>query len=232
LSTTRINKRVSLTRRTREVYLPEASAFMRPGGSADLLDASVRPDHPPRGSFPKHLRCKLAQSNRPGFGRLFCPSSIRTAANVRCMERGASSPKYRIPCLRASGKCCIRICRNFSAENRSVWSLSFLVSFARYSTERRCYNSHRASASGGVPTGPTTHTRIAYCDRLISKAEDGGTDEAHTLASSATVTPSGVHSASQCPNDCAEAPTSGQETLYVCSCTLSTTHPGFSWRKS
>jgi hypothetical protein len=41
-----------------------------------------------RGSFPKHLRRKLAQSNRPGFGRLFCPSSMKTAANVRVMERG------------------------------------------------------------------------------------------------------------------------------------------------
>jgi hypothetical protein len=28
---------------------------------------------------------------------------------------------------------------------------------------------YRTSASGCVPTGPTTHTRIAYCDKLILK---------------------------------------------------------------
>src|ERR1700674_3913104 len=88
------------------------------------------------------------------------------------------------------------------------------------------------SASGSVQTGQTPHTLIAYCDRLILKAKYGGTDEVHTLSSNATRTPSEVHSASQPPNDFAEVMTSGQETLYVCSCTLSTTHPGFSWLKS
>src|ERR1700681_1578386 len=65
----------------------------------------------------------------------------------------------------------------------------------------RGHRVHRTSASGCVPTGPATHTLIAYCDRLILKAKDGGTDEVHTLSSSATLTPSEVHSASQRPND-------------------------------
>jgi hypothetical protein len=71
---------------------------------------------------------------------------------------------------------------------------------------------HRTSASGCVPTGPTTHTLIAYCDRLW-EATDGGADDVHTLSSNATLTPRGVHSASQRPNDCAEVTTSGEETL-------------------
>src|SRR2546429_9954776 len=75
---------------------------------------------------------------------------------------------------------------------------------------------HRTSASGSVPTGPTTHTLIAYCDRLILKAKDDGTDEVHTLSSNATLTPSEVHSVCQTPNDLAEVTTSGQEIPYVC----------------
>src|SRR5208282_920510 len=33
---------------------------------------------------------------------------------------------------------------------------------------------HRTRASGCVPTGPTTHARIAYCDKVMLKPERGG----------------------------------------------------------
>jgi hypothetical protein len=41
---------------------------------------------------------------------------------------------------------------------------------------------HRTSASGCVPTGPTTHTLIAYCDMLILKAKNGRAVEVHTVS--------------------------------------------------
>jgi hypothetical protein len=41
---------------------------------------------------------------------------------------------------------------------------------------------HRTSASGCVPTGPTTHTLIAYCDILRLKAKDGRAVEGHTVS--------------------------------------------------
>ena len=143
------NKRVSLARLTREVYLPEAGTLYATCGLSRPTQYIRSPRSSTRGSFPKHLRRKLAQSNRPGFERFFYPSSIKTAANVRVMERGASSPKYRMPCRRASGTCCIRIRRNFSVENRSVWNLSFLVSFAKYSTVLSLTMLRRCRAIGG-----------------------------------------------------------------------------------
>ena len=97
-----------------------------------------------RGSLPKDLSSRLAQFNCAGFGRFLCPKSAKTADEVRVMERGAKSPKYRILCRRACGTCCFRICTNFSAENRSGTYSVFRVSFAKYSTvlleriERRC----------------------------------------------------------------------------------------------
>jgi hypothetical protein len=91
---------------------------------------------------------------------------------------------------------------------------------------------HGTSLIGCVPTGPTTHTLIAYWDRLILKAKDGGTEALHTLSPNATLNPSGVHSVSQRPKDCAEVTAPGHEMIYACSCTASTTHPRFSWLKS
>jgi hypothetical protein len=41
---------------------------------------------------------------------------------------------------------------------------------------------HRTSASGCVPTGPTTHTLIAYCDMLILKAKNGRAVVEHTVS--------------------------------------------------
>src|SRR5208282_3141372 len=72
---------------------------------------------------------------------------------------------------------------------------------------------HRTRASGCVPTGPTTHARIAYCDKVMLKPERGGSDEAQTLSRKTTLTPCGVQEASQPPNDCADPTTSGQERL-------------------
>jgi hypothetical protein len=72
---------------------------------------------------------------------------------------------------------------------------------------------HRTGASGCVPTGPTTHTLIAYCDKLILNTEEGGADDVHMPCANATLTPSEVHSVSQRPGDCAEVLSSGQEKL-------------------
>jgi len=120
------NKRVSLARLTREVYLPEAGTLYATCGLSRPTQYIRSPRSSTRGSFPKHLRRKLAQSNRPGFERFFYPSSIKTAANVRVMERGASSPKYRMPCRRASGTCCIRIRRTFQSKTAASGTCRFL----------------------------------------------------------------------------------------------------------
>jgi hypothetical protein len=101
-----------------------------------------------RGSFPKDLAIKVLQSVRGGLGRRFCPKSAKTVSKDRS-DRGASSPKYRIPCRPSSCTCCIRMWRNFSREKRRHRQASFLVSFAKYSTVLSLRILRRYWAMGG-----------------------------------------------------------------------------------
>jgi hypothetical protein len=104
-----------------------------------------RPRQSFRGSTPKVLRRSHLQLDRRGCGRCCWFNSTKIAAHNRALQRGESSPKYRIACRPRSGTCCIRMLTNSSFVYRFRTNCLFFVSFAKYSTSpfsallRRCW---------------------------------------------------------------------------------------------
>jgi hypothetical protein len=81
--------------------------------------------------MPKVLRRSHLQLKRRGCGRCFCFRSTNTAAQVRALDRGASSPKYRIACRPRCGTCWIRMLTNSSVVYRFRINCLSLVSFCK-----------------------------------------------------------------------------------------------------